>query len=343
MAEGRPHDLGVADPVKAARGGLKHREEEKEGHPDPEEERGPEIEVEAPVLGLADEKDDVAKPEERPAGDGDEGREGVARHKEGRRQDQGDEGPGPELVVVEDGIDRIEEHRHEVEGDGLAPGEPVEIAIDLVREEAEGERPGQGEGPVMGCLQEELVSIDPAEEGKEDGNRLHRADEVGPGEGEEGLQNGGRIMRQHPVEKGGIVGEDPQVDMVGRHDEAVLEAVGEVIDEAEMGLEVVPAGNEGAADPDVEDGEGGRGYHEVGKESPEEIPPLRLLRLLFLSRGRAFLDFAIIGLRRLPHLFARQVSFLPGQRHRMPLQPAITTAFFPRRRRAIYDVNEVLM
>ena len=195
MAESRPHDLGVADPVKAARGGLKHREEEKEDHPDPEEERGPEIEVEAPVLGLADEKDDVAKPEERPAGDGDEGREGVARHKEGRRQDQGDEGPGPELVVVEDGVDRIEEHRHEVEGDGLAPGEPVEIAIDLVREEAEGERPGQGEGPVMGRLQEELVGIDPAEEGKEDGDRLHRADEVGPGEGEEGLQNGGRIMR----------------------------------------------------------------------------------------------------------------------------------------------------
>lgn len=86
--------------------------------------------------------------------------------------------------------------------------------------------------------------------------------------------------------------------MVGRHDEAVFEAVGEVVDEAEMGLEVVPAGNEGVADPDVEDGEGGRGYHKVGKESPEENPPLRLLRLLFLSSGRAFHDLAIIGFRR---------------------------------------------
>ena len=49
---------------------------------------------------------------------------------------------------------------------------------------------------------------------------------------------------------------------------------------------------------DVEDGEGGRGYHKVGKESPEENPPLRLLRLLFLSSGRAFHDLAIIGFRR---------------------------------------------
>ena len=213
----------------------------------------------------------------------------MAKDQKGPAEDGRDIGEEGKALLVEDGVEAVEENRDEGEGDGLAIGEAVEEAEEAVGHEDVEKAKAQGHLLVPADGEGQLVAIDAGDEDGKETDGLEAVDALGSQEAEEIGKAGGQVLAEVAIEEIGIVGKIPEDQMGGRIEEAVPKTIKQVPDNGDVDGYVVPQSDVGLEEPDVHGDDTGQKEDEVGKGLLEE-PRKTGLRA---RQGSAFLDQAL--------------------------------------------------